>query len=327
MAHRTHEAGAPHGEPMGKFDDLMVFVAVVERQSFIGAARQLGLSPAVVSRRIQDLEARLAVTLINRTTRRLSVTDVGREVYEHAAQGFAAMAEAERIATRRHETPSGVLRIVAPYTVTHLAIMPLLPQFRALYPDLRLEFIITNQAVDLIEYNCDIGVRIGAQSDSTYRTRPLFEAAYRVVASPAYLATVPRARRPTDLLSAPVAGLVQAQGALAGASAVPDHWTFVHGERREDVTFRFALAATEPILLVDFALQGEGFAIVTEAVVQRFIAAGDLAVVLGDWAIEDHITLSLIFRRHATMEPKTRVFLDFMRDNVRPMLNAMRTPA
>lgn len=305
---------------MRKYDDLLVFVSVVERQSFVGAARQLSMSPAGVSRKIQELEARLGITLVNRTTRRLAITDVGREVYEQAARGFAAIEDAERIAARRHEKPEGVLRVVAPYTLTQLAIVPLLPAFRALYPMVRLEFLVTNQPVDLIEYNCDIGVRVGAQSDSTYMIRPLFQAEYRVVASPAFLESRKRPRRPCDLVDAPMAGFFAAAGAISTLAAAPNTWSFVKGDKREELAFQYMLAATEPIVLLEFARQGQGYAIAIETLALRAVAAGELEFVLPDWRIDARLDLSIIYRRHATMDPKTRVFLDFLRDNLRGLL-------
>ncbi len=316
----TLRASRSASRAMKRFDGLLVFVSVVERQSFVGAARQLGLSPAAVSRKIQELEARLDITLINRTTRRLSITDVGREVYEQAARGFAAIEDAERIAKRRHEKPSGVLRIVAPYALLHLALMPILPLFRARYPEVRLEFLVTNQPIDLVEFNCDIGVRVGAQSDSTYMIRPLFQAEYRVVAAPAFLRARKAPRRPGDLLGAPMAGFLTSAGSVATLAPAPNVWAFVKGDRREEFAFQYALAATDPIVLLDFARHGEGFAIVLETVAQRMIGSGELQIVLPDWRIDAKMELSIIYRRHATMDSKTRVFLEFMRENLRGLL-------
>lgn len=311
---------------MKKFDDLLVFVSVVERQSFVGAARQLGLSPAAVSRKIQELEARLAISLINRTTRRLSITDVGREVYEQAARGFAAIEDAERIAQRRHEKPSGVLRVAAPYALTHLALMPLLPEFRALYPDVRLELLVSNQAIDLIESNCDIGFRVGAQTDSTYMIRSLLQVEYRVVASPAFLAGRKRPRRPSDLLEAPMAGFL-ASGDLTGFAPASSMWSFVKGDAREELSFRYALAATDPVIMLDFAQLGLGYAIVVETIASRLAQSGELEFVLTDWRIAERMDLSVVYRPQATMDSKTRVFLEFTRDRLRGLFANVRAGA
>lgn len=297
---------------MRRFDDLLIFVTVVERQSFVGAARQLDLPPGTVSRKIQELETRLGITLLNRTTRRVAVTEAGREVYEAAARGFAAIDEAEARARSHHDTPSGVLRIVAPYGLLHLAIMPEIPEFRALYPDVPLEFIVTNQPIDLIENNCDVAIRVGAQPDSSYVIRPLLHVAYRLVASPQYLVEHGEPRRPSDLRERPMAGLISPGGSVAAPSPVPLAYVFERGDKREEITFSFAIAATEPTLLFDFALAHAGIAIVLEGIAQQYIDSGALRFVLDDWKIADQMDLSIMYRRRATMDSKVRVFLEFL---------------
>ena len=301
---------------MKKFDDLLVFVTVVERQSFIGAARQLGLPAGTVSRKVQELEQRLGITLLNRTTRRLAVTEVGREVYESAARGFAAIEEAESLAIERHETPAGSLRVAVPYALLYTGLLPYLPDFRARYPDVRLEFVVTNQTIDLIEHNCDIAIRVGAQQDSSYVKRTLFTSEYRLVATPATLDRIGRPKKPADLLSLPIAGLLAAAG-VSTSSPVPPNWAFVRGDRRQELSFQFAVSATDPIVPLDFALRGQGIALLLDTLARSSIESGLLEVVLADWSIADKLELSLFYRRRATMDSKVRVFVDFVVERVR----------
>lgn len=298
-----------------KFDDLLVFVTVVERQSFIGAARQLGLPPGSVSRKVQELEQRLGITLLNRTTRRLSVTEVGREVYDAAARGFAAIEEAESLAVIHHDKPTGVLRVAVPYTLLYTGLLPHIPAFRKTYPDVRVEFIVTNQAIDLVENNCDLAIRVGPQPDSSYVKRTMFVSEYRIVATPAALDRIGRPAKPSDLLSMPMAGLLGASS-IAGPSPVPPAWAFVRGERREELSFRFAVAATDPIVPLDFALRGEGIALLLDTLARPSIEAGILELVLEDWQIADRLELSLFYRRGATMDSKVRVFIEFLSERV-----------
>ena len=302
---------------MKRFDDLLVFVTVVERQSFVGAARQLDLPPGTVSRKIQELESRLGITLLNRTTRRVAVTETGREVYEAAARGFAAIEEAEARARSHHDTPSGVLRVVAPYGFLHLALMPVIPKFRTLYPDVTLEFVVTNQAIDLIENNCDVGIRVGAQPDSSYIIRPLLHISHRLVASPRYLEKHGEPRRPTDLREREVAGLISPGGPVAAPSPVPSVYVFEKGDKREEITFSFAMAATEPTLLFDFALADGGISLVLEGIARQYVDSGALRLVLEDWKIADQMDVSVMYRRRATMDSKVRVFLEFLIEHLR----------
>lgn len=301
---------------MKKYDDLLVFVTVVERMSFVGAARQLGLPPGTVSRKVQELEARLGVTLLNRTTRSLSVTEAGREVYESAARGFAAIEEAESVAARHHETPSGVLRIISPYALLYTALLPLAPEFRALYPEVRLEFVVTNQQLDLVEHGCDLAFRVGAQPDSTYVKRTILEPGYWLVGNRAALDRFGVPRKPADLLNLPMSGLVSISG-VTTASPIPSTWTFVKGDRREEMNFQFSIAGTDPIVPLDFALRGNGLAIVLETLARQSVEAGLLEIVLPDWSISERLELSLIYRPRATMDSKLRVFVEFIAQRLR----------
>lgn len=302
---------------MKKFDDLLVFVTVVERQSFVGAARQLGLPPGTVSRKVQELETRLGITLLNRTTRRLAVTEVGREVYESAARGFAAIEEAESLAIERHDKPAGVLRMIAPHGLLSAALLPWLPEFRALYPDVRLEFLVTNQPLDIVENHCDLAFRIGAQADSSFVKRTVLTSEYRLVAAPGALEKFGRPKRPADLLALPMAGLLSTTAGVVGPSPVPSTWAFVRGDQRVELTFQFAVAATDPIVPLDFAVRGEGISILLETTARAQIESGALQLVLGDWTIADRFELSLIYRRRATMDSKVRVFVDFIMEKLR----------
>lgn len=303
---------------MKKYDDLLVFVTVVDRQSFVGAARQLNLPPGTVSRKVQELEARLGITLLNRTTRRLSVTEVGREVYDAAARGFAAIEEAESLAIVHQDKPAGVLRVVVPYALLYAALLPHVPEFRRKHPDVRLEFVVTNQPIDLVENNCDLAIRVGAQPDSSYVKRTLLVSEYRLVATPGALDRIGRPTKPSDLLSLPMAGLL-ATNTIAGPSPVPGVWSFVRGDRREELTLRFAVAATDPIVPLDFALRGEGVAVLLDTLARPSIETGILEVVLGDWRIADDFELSLFYRRRATMDSKVRVFIEFLGEHMRAL--------
>ena len=159
---------------MPRYDDLLIFVRVVERGSFVGAARQLGLPPTTVSRKVQELEARLGSQLLRRTTRRVDVTETGQAVYETASRGFAAIDEAESFARSRHAEPSGVLRLTMPHAFSRLQFEPWLPEFMARYPKIRVELLLTSSPLNLVEYGIDVAIRAGPQHDSSYIKRALF---------------------------------------------------------------------------------------------------------------------------------------------------------
>ena len=297
---------------MRKLDDLLVFVAVVEKQSFVAAARQLGLPPTTVSRKVQELEARLGVQLLRRTTRRVVVTETGQAVYEQAARGLAALDEAESLARRRHDKPAGVLRVAIPNSVADLRLFAALPDFRAAYPDVRLELLIANVPIDLLDYGCDCAIRVGPQPDSSYISRPLFRGGYKVIASPAFAARAGPPQSPDDLTNLPLA-LPSDFGKLRLAGpALPDAYDFVRGTQRRSMRFTPALASNEPAALMAFVLQDGGCAIMFEALCRERLGRGEVVDVLPEWTIDADIELSIVYTRRATSESKVRVFVEFL---------------
>jgi DNA-binding transcriptional LysR family regulator len=296
---------------MKKFDDLLVYVRVVERGSFVGAARQLGLPPTTISRKVQELEERLGIQLLRRTTRKLSVTETGQAVYEAAARGFAAIDEAEALAIEHHQLPAGRLRVIVPHGFAQLRLEPLLPEFRALYPKVGLELLIANMPLDLLEYGCDLAIRIGRPDDSSYISRPLYRGRYRVVGSPAYLERFGRPKCPSDLPSHPIA--------LRGAwrtnhTGGPDRasYKFQKGSKTQEITLEPNLVSSEATSLLTFALQDAGLAIVYELLCLSYIETKALEPILIDWDIDAELEMYLLYTRRATTDLKVKVFVDFL---------------
>ncbi|ACK52246.1 transcriptional regulator, LysR family [Methylocella silvestris BL2] len=291
---------------MQKLDDLITFVRVVERGSFIAAARQLGIPPATASRKVQDLESRLGAELLRRTTRRLVVTDAGREVYERAAQGLNLIDEAELVAKTHTSKPSGVLRVLAPYAIGGLLIDRMLSDFQKLCPEVQIQLTLNNEPLDLIEHGFDVALRIGALKDSGYVVRHLLNGERRIVASPAYLAANGPIESIEDLEThAFLAASIDSSG---GAAA----YNFSNGAEAKQLTLSPRIASNEPSVALNHALNGEGFAILAEFYVRPHLEDGALKVVLPQWHSAEDLCASLIFPRHATSDPKIRMFIDFL---------------
>src|SRR5947199_36150 len=261
---------------MQRYDDLLIFVRVVERGSFVGAARQLGLPPTTVSRKVQELEARLGSQLLRRTTRSVAVTETGQAVYETASRGFAAIEEAEGFARQRHAEPSGVLRLTMPHAFSRLQFEPWLPEFMARYPKIRVELLLTSTPLNLVEYGVDVAIRAGPQHDSSYIKRALVRGGYTVVASPDYLARVERPRSPRDLSNHPIAIVANMLDRSHGPHAVPSTYSFEKDGKYEEIIFAPVMAVNDPDPLVAFALEGAGIAVVFEAMSRDHVARGEL---------------------------------------------------
>ena len=304
---------------MQRYDDLLIFVRVVERGSFVGAARQLGLPPTTVSRKVQELEARLGSQLLRRTTRSVAVTETGQAVYETASRGFAAIEEAEGFARQRHAEPSGVLRLTMPHAFSRLQFEPWLPEFMARYPKIRVELLLTSTPLNLVEYGVDVAIRAGPQHDSSYIKRALFRGGFAVVASPEYLARVEPPRAPRDLADHPVALVGNLLSRSYGAHAVPSTYSFTKGNQYEEIIFAPVLSVNDPDPLVAFALEGAGIAVVFEVMSRDYVASGALVNVFDDWRISAELEISILYTPRATMESKVKVFVDFMLEKLKDM--------
>ncbi|GAC1033744.1 LysR family transcriptional regulator [Pseudomonas sp. No.21] len=169
-------------------DDALIFTRVVELHSFTQAAHSLGMQKSTVSRRIALLEERLGVRLLNRTTRKLRLTEVGQAYYERCRQIMVDFAEAEQAVMQLQQEPSGLLRITAPIEFGQLFLGRVLGDFMSQYPQITAEVEITSRDVDPLEEGVDIAIMVGQPQDSTLIARKLFENGRRLCASPAYLA-------------------------------------------------------------------------------------------------------------------------------------------
>ena len=176
---------------------MLVFARVVQTGSFTTAAAQLGMPKSTVSRKVTELEERLKARLLNRTTRKLSLTDIGRTYFDYCARIAGEIDDAERAVSSLQDTPRGLLRVTAPINFGFLG--PIVSDFLKRYPEVRVELYSTARRVDLIEERFDVGIRAGALPDSTLIARALGTAAWFLVATPAYLKKRGRPRSPDDL--------------------------------------------------------------------------------------------------------------------------------
>jgi DNA-binding transcriptional LysR family regulator len=178
-------------------NEIIVFTRVVQTGSFIAASARLGIPKSTVSRKVADLEKRLNARLIQRTTRKLSLTDVGQTYFDQCAKIVSEIEDAERAVTSLQSTPRGPLRVTAGPNAAVLG--PVIAEYLKRYPDVRVEFVTTARAVDLVEEQFDVGIRAGTLPDSTLVARSLGRATWLLVATPAYLKKHGRPRTPEDL--------------------------------------------------------------------------------------------------------------------------------
>jgi DNA-binding transcriptional LysR family regulator len=213
-------------------DDVAVFVAVVEAGGFTAAARRLGLRKSTVSRRVAQLEARLAVRLLERTTRAVRVTDLGDEYFRRCARAIAQVREADELLSRARAVPSGLLRVATTQAIAETMLPPVAAAFLERYPQARLEVAIAKRAVDLVGEGFDVALRVGGPVPPGLRRRRIARAALCYCASPAYLAEHGSPGAPADLDAHACV--------VVGEGDEPSEWPFVGpaGDARKAVRAR-----------------------------------------------------------------------------------------
>jgi DNA-binding transcriptional LysR family regulator len=287
--------------------ELAIFAAVAETEGFSSAARRLGVSKAMVSVAVARLERRLGVRLLQRTTRRLSLTEAGTAALPHAQRALLAARDAEEAATQGLTSPRGVLRINAPMSFGLLHVVPALGAFARTYPEVRVDLVLDDRVLDLAEGGFDLALRIGTLPDSTLVSQHVGRSRNLVVAHPDYLARAGSPASPDDL-----AGHAALVYSLAATGA---RWSFERGRRSETVRVSGPLQANSSLALRSALLQGLGLARIPWFVVGEDLAKGRLVRVLPDWELPTQDVHALTTSREH-LPRKTRAFIDFFRERI-----------
>jgi DNA-binding transcriptional LysR family regulator len=285
---------------MDRFSDLETFVAVVEAGGFSPAAERLGVAKSAVSRRVSALEQRLGARLLNRTTRRISLTDAGRALHARARTILADLDEAEQSVAAAHRELRGRLKIAAPLSFGLLHLQPAIDDFLTRHPAVQIELDLNDREVDLIEEGVDMAVRIGELADSSLVARRLAPIRRVAVASPAYLASRGTPRHPNDLAAH--------QGLRYTNIRRRDAWTFLDPRGRAvrpEVPER--LRANNGEALAAAAADGLGIAILPTFTVHRAVERGELVVILRDWRLTAP-GLHLVYPPGRFMSRRVRAF-------------------
>jgi LysR family transcriptional regulator for bpeEF and oprC len=291
---------------MDRLQSMEVFRWVVELGSFSRAADRLDLSKATVTAHVAGLENRLGIRLLNRTTRRLALTDDGAAYLDHVRRVLADVEETESMLTAGRTTPRGILRVDLPTAIGRQFVVPALPRFAAQYPDLRVLAILEDRRIDLLEEGVDAAVRIGPLADSSLVARRVYEANFVTCASPDYLALHGTPQTPDDLARHQCLGLYSVtRGAVL-------EWVFEKGGDRVAFSPTGALAVSNGEALLDAAVAGAGIAMVFDMTSSRWTASGALRPVLQDWQRKDRYPISVVYPQNRHLSAKVRVFADFV---------------
>jgi DNA-binding transcriptional LysR family regulator len=284
--------------------ELAVFAAVAEAEGFSAAARRLGLSKSMVSMAVSRLEQRLGVRLLQRTTRRLSLTEAGAATLPHAQRALLAARDAEEAANQTLTSPRGVLRVNAPMSFGLLHVVPALGAFARAYPEVRVDLVLDDRVLDLIEGGFDLALRIGLLPDSALIAQTLGRSRNVLAASPDYLARAGSPRAPDDLTR-------HAALLYSLASAGP-RWSLSREGQKESIKVSGPLKANSSLALRQALLQGLGIAAVPLFVVGEDLASRRLVRVLPAWELPEQPIHAITTARDYVPQ-KTRAFVDFFR--------------
>lgn len=289
---------------MDRFTALQVFRHVAEARSFAEAARRLGLSPPAISKNIAELETRLGMRLINRTTRRVALTEEGRIYLDHVVRGLDALTEADNALSSSRAAPSGLLRVSAPMTVTLTQLSAAIPDFLSRYPDLKLDLHLDDRRVDIVREGFDLAVRGSDQlEDSSLIARKLAVMPHVLCAAPGYFQAHGVPVSPSDLRDHDCVRF-----SLSGHA---DLWEFSKDGRTEKVAIETRYSVTSSLAVRDALRAGFGLSLMPYPYVEADLKDGRLQAVLEDWTTVE-TTLYAIYPSRQHLAPKVRVFLDFL---------------
>jgi DNA-binding transcriptional LysR family regulator len=289
---------------MDRLTGMAVFVAAVDEGSFAAAARRFGLSAAMAGKYVSAMEAQLNARLLQRSTRRLSLTDVGHAYYERCKRILDAYDEANREASDAHGTARGVLRVAAPVTFGAMHLGEVLARYMEQFPHVNVEVALSDRYVDLLESGVDVAVRIGRLRDSALIARRLAPCRMVICASPDYIARNGMPRSPDDLRQAP-------RLTFSEAVSVGD-WTLFDSERRAHVIDGpCRLAANNTQMLLAAALAGAGVVYGPTFVFGEQIACGKLVELLPEYQASE-LAIQAVYPSARHLPLKVRHFLDYL---------------
>jgi DNA-binding transcriptional LysR family regulator len=286
-------------------NDLLLFARIVESGSFSQAALRVDLPKSTVSRRIALLEARLGERLLQRTTRKLMLTEFGASLLEHARKVVEEVEAAGALVAHRQLAPSGKLRISLPGDFANLGMTSMFAMFIEKYPAITLELDLSPRRVDLVGENFDIAIRMGdLPEDSSLHARRVVLEKIALYASPAYIARRGMPQEPDDLLKHDLLCLSSRNGG-------PQSWRLTRGKTVWERELPARLAANSPDLLARIACAGAGIAASSNLFADVNLEKGELVRVLPDWCLPE-VTGWAVFPGRRLMPAKTRAFLDMM---------------
>jgi DNA-binding transcriptional LysR family regulator len=289
---------------MDRLTEMEAFATVVDQGGFTDAAKKMGISKSAVSKHVSSLEARLGARLLNRTTRRVSPTEIGLAYYDRARRVLNDAGEADALITSMQSAPSGLLRIsvATDFGVNHLS--PILGDFLGEFPDITVNMVLNNRYVELISEGFDMGIRIGELEDSTLRARKLTETSRRMVASPGYFEKYGRPQKIDDLNDHKLLHYSNQSNSAVWKLKAPS------GEKRQVRTAGW-LTVNDGQSLLNAAISGLGIAYLPSFLYADALAKGLVVEAIPDLPVDTQ-GIYAVYPPGRFTQPKVRAFIDFL---------------
>ncbi|MDI9780910.1 LysR family transcriptional regulator [Pseudomonas putida] len=288
-------------------DGLVTFMAVAEEKGFSNAAVKLGISPSAVSQSIRVLEQRLGLVLFNRTTRSVSLTEIGERYLERVQPALEQLSNASQELGREANHPAGLLRVNVPRAAYLIVLQPILRRFMAAYPEINLEIRAENHLVDIVGQGFDAGIRFGNAVEKdmvALAIGPPLKA--QIIASPEYITQFGQPEHPRDLLQHDCISFRHS------SSGQIERWEFDNGQEKIDLQIKGRLILNDSEILVRSALDGLGIAYMINGYIEPFIQQGRLLRILEEWSPVIP-PLHLYYPDRRRVPAKLRAFIDFLR--------------
>lgn len=295
---------------MQDLNDMLYFAEVVERGGFAAAGRALGIPKSRLSRRIAELETRLGVRLLQRTTRKLSLTEVGSAYLRHCQAMRDAAQAAQDTVEQVQSVPRGTVRVTCPVTLSQTVLAPLMPRFLARYPEVRVEMQVVNRPVNVVEEGVDVALRVRAtlEDSATLIVKKLDTAQQVLLAAPQYLQAHGIPQAPQDLMHHQVLSMSAFEGVA--------HWRLRSDTGAEVQLQPQVRYVADDLMTLKFAvLQGAGVCYLPNYMCQKEIDSGALIHVLPQWKFPTSI-VHAVFSSRRGLTPAVRSFLDFLGDTM-----------
>jgi DNA-binding transcriptional LysR family regulator len=284
--------------------ELVLFDLIVKRGSLSAAALEFGVTPASVSKRLIALEKRLGVLLVNRTTRRLSLTDEGEVFHRNAVRILTELEDMERLVSVNKATPTGLLRVNAPLGFGRTYVTPIVSRFVKKYPGVEVQLQLTDHPLSLVDAAIEVGIRFGDIPDARLIAKRVALNRRLVCAAPSYLKSHGTPRVPHDLSQHNCIILRQNDAAYGT-------WRFTRGKHAETVKVRGSLSSNDGEVALNWALDGHGIMLRAEWDIAKYLRSGRLQLILEDYATPPADIFAVYPERHAAT-PRVQAFTDFL---------------